>query len=155
MWSGADSLRPDWLSMSVRSRPSSEQCPRDGVPSEEPGRQGAKREAVSAPTSRQAEWSGGAWPREQVHMGVFSVTSGAELAGVSPCQLDYRTQFRLQLKQCIYVIEALRLRYARPVSRNGCRILVLQSSVVGAHGVHWEDEHWTKIHLYAQRTFHT
>jgi hypothetical protein len=66
MWSGADSLRPDWLSMSVRSRPSSEQCPRDGVPSEEPGRQGAKREAVSAPTSRQAEWSGGAWPREQV-----------------------------------------------------------------------------------------
>jgi hypothetical protein len=39
--------------------PSSGECPRDGVPSEEPGRQGAKREAVSAPTSRQAEWKWG------------------------------------------------------------------------------------------------
>jgi hypothetical protein len=57
----------------------SAEYPRDVALSEEPGRQGAKREAATAPTSRQAMWSGEAW-LEHEHMGV---TSGAEHAGVA------------------------------------------------------------------------
>lgn len=47
-------------------------------------------------------------------MGVFGVTSGAEHAGVSACLSD---PVRIPNQQCIYVIEALNLRYVRPVSR--------------------------------------
>lgn len=81
-------------------------------------------------------------------MGVFSVTSGAEHEEDVSLAIGHSPQ--PSPKQCIYVIEALKLRYVRPVSRNECLSLVLKSSVGSAHGVHWEDEHLTKIHLYAQ-----